>query len=172
MSGSGSRSACSRSGLDKHEAADAEIIELRIGAVGVGDEMAAERHVEGNIAGAFVGGAAIFRERVDADGPGRHAARDARVDHVDDAADRRGAEQQGRRAAQDFNSLRGQRVDRHLVVGSDEDRSSVPIPSTRMRTRSPDRPRRIGREAVGPKLEAVTPGWLARVSPMLGRAAR
>jgi hypothetical protein len=53
--------------------------------------------------------------------------------------------------------------------GSDEDRSSVPMPSVRIRTRSPCSPRRIGRDAVGPKLDAVTPGWLANVSPMLGR---
>jgi len=39
-----------------------------------------------------------------------------------------------------------------------------------MRTRSPDRPRRIGRDAVGPKLEAVTPGCFWSVSPMLVRA--
>ena len=38
--------------------------------------------------------------------------------------------------------------------------------------RSPPRPRRIGRDAVGPKLVAVTPGCRASVSPMLGRSSR
>ena len=54
----------------------------------------------------------------------------------------------------------------------DEDRSRLPMPSVRMRMRSPPRPRRIGREAAGPKLVALTPGCLASVSPMLGRIAR
>ena len=46
------------------------------------------------------------------------------------------------------------------------------MPSVSTRTRSPDRPRSTGAEAVGPKLVAETPGWLASVSPMLGRTSR
>ena len=56
--------------------------------------------------------------------------------------------------------------------GPDDDRSRLPMPSVRMRTRSPDRPRSTGAEAVGPKLVALTPGWRASVSPMLGRTSR
>ena len=56
--------------------------------------------------------------------------------------------------------------------GPDEDRSRLPMPSVSTRTRSPDKPRRTGAEASGPKLVADTPGWLASVSPMLGRSAR
>ena len=36
--------------------------------------------------------------------------------------------------------------------GLDEDTSKLPMPSVSTRMRSPDRPRRIGRDAVGPKL--------------------
>ena len=36
------------------------------------------------------------------------------------------------------------------------------MPSVRTRTRSPERPRRTGAEAVGPKLVALTPGWRAK----------
>jgi hypothetical protein len=56
--------------------------------------------------------------------------------------------------------------------GPDDDRSSVPIPSVSTRTRSPERPRNTGADAVGPKLVADTPGCLASVSPMLVRTWR
>ena len=46
------------------------------------------------------------------------------------------------------------------------------MPSVSTRTRSPDRPRKTGDEAVGPKLVDDTPGCRARVSPMLGRTWR
>ena len=46
--------------------------------------------------------------------------------------------------------------------GSDEDRSRLPMPSVRIAHALARRPRRIGREAVGPKLDAVTPGWLGQ----------
>ena len=52
------------------------------------------------------------------------------------------------------------------------DTSKLPIPSVSTRTRSPCRPRSTGREALGPKLVADTPGWRASVSPMVGRSSR
>src|SRR3546814_13356567 len=48
------------------------------------------------------------------------------------------------------------------------DTSIEPIPSVSTRTRSPWKPRRIGREALGPNELAVTPGWCASVSPIVG----
>ena len=158
--------------LRQDEAADAEIVELRTGGVGVRDQIAAERHVEREVDGTLVRGAAIFGERV-ARTDSAGTLREIRVSitlTTPPIAEEPNKSAEGPRKTSIRSAVSG------LIVtwwsGSDEDRSSVPIPSTRMRTRSPDRPRRIGREAVGPKLEAVTPGWLARVSPMLGRAAR
>jgi hypothetical protein len=50
--------------------------------------------------------------------------------------------------------------------------SRLPIPSVRTRTLSPWKPRSTGREALGPNEVAETPGWRARVSPMVGRSSR
>ena len=57
--------------------------------------------------------------RVDVHRLARHAPRDALVDHVDRAADRRAAVEQHRRPAQHLDPVGGQRVDRHRVVGRD-----------------------------------------------------
>ena len=46
------------------------------------------------------------------------------------------------------------------------------MPSVSTRTRSPWKPRSTGREALGPKEVAETPGWRASVSPIVGRRSR
>lgn len=50
--------------------------------------------------------------------------------------------------------------------------SIVFIPFCKMRTRSPSRPRMIGRLAAGPKYELLTPGIRANVCPKVGSIAR
>ena len=50
--------------------------------------------------------------------------------------------------------------------------SKLPMPSVSTRTRSPWKPRRTGREALGPNDVADTPGWRASVSPIVGRISR
>ena len=104
-------------GLREDEASNVEVVVLGISAVGVSDEVRADRHVEREVARPLVGGAAIFGERVDAHRAGGDAARDAGVDDVDYAADRGRAEQQGRGTAQHLDPFGGQRIDRDLVVG-------------------------------------------------------
>jgi len=52
--------------------------------------------------------------------------------------------------------------------GSVADKSRLLIPSMRTGARSPCSPRRIGRDALGPKLVELTPGISAKVSPRLG----
>ena len=52
------------------------------------------------------------------------------------------------------------------------DTSSAPIPSVRISSRSPDRPRSTGRATFGPEPEVETPGCFASVSPMVGRMSR
>ena len=52
------------------------------------------------------------------------------------------------------------------------DASRLPMPSVSTRTRSPWKPRSTGREALGPNEVAETPGWWARVSPIVGRRSR
>jgi len=98
-------------------AAYPQVIVFRIGAVGVGDEMAAERHVDADIARPFVRRRSVICQRFYRETVGRYAARNARIDHIDDPADRRGTEQQGARSAQHFDALRSQRIDRHGMVG-------------------------------------------------------
>ena len=46
------------------------------------------------------------------------------------------------------------------------------MPSVRIRIRSPWKPRSTGREALGPNEVADTPGWCARVSPIVGLRSR
>ena len=52
--------------------------------------------------------------------------------------------------------------------GSEVDRSRLLIPSTSTGARAPCSPRRIGRDADGPKLDALTPGMSASMSPRPG----
>ncbi len=47
-----------------------------------------------------------------------------------------------------------------------------PMPSVSTRTRSPWKPRRIGRDALGPNEVAETPGCFDRVSPIVGFRSR
>ncbi len=99
--------------------------------------------------------------------------RDAAVDHIDDAADGGGAVKQSGRSVQHLDPVGEQRIDRRLAWSAEvAETSKLPMPSVSSRMRSPEKPRRIGREALGPKEEAVTPGWRASVSPRLGRRSR
>ncbi len=52
------------------------------------------------------------------------------------------------------------------------DTSKLPMPSVSTRTRSASWPRRMGREELGPKKLADTPGWRDSISPMVGRVSR
>ena len=79
-------------------AADVEVVIFGISGVGVGYEMTAERHVDANIARPLVGRRPIIQEQVDIDVFGK-LPRNTRVDHVDNPADGRGAEQQRPRSA-------------------------------------------------------------------------
>jgi len=101
----------------QHVAANVEVVELGVSAVGMGHEVPADRHVDRQIARAFIGRRAVLQQRVGGDGLVRHVARDAGIDHVDHAADGRRAEQQCRRSTQHFDPLRGQGVNGDLVVG-------------------------------------------------------
>ena len=78
----------------------------------MGDEVAAERHVDAEVARALVRRRAVAGSASSDIASSGHAARDARVDHVDDSADRRGAVEQGGWAAQHLDALGGQRIDR------------------------------------------------------------
>ena len=173
MSGSALASAASRSSFDRMWPPVLRSSDLRPIAVGMERrngrraERRRRRWQSRSLAARAVAG-----ERVDADGILGPAARNARVDDVDDAADRRGAEQQSGRAAQHLDPLGGERVDRDGMVGAGRRQVELPMPSVSTRTRSPERPRSTGAEAAGPKLVALTPGWRARVSPMLGRTSR
>ncbi len=101
----------------EREAADAHIVAGQIAAIDMQHEVACRLHIGGNRE------AALGRGRTEA-GNGvdprhaifRQAARDTRVDDVDDAADRRRPEQQRGRPAQHFDALRQQRVNGHGMV--------------------------------------------------------
>ena len=97
-------------------AAGVEIAGLAIGAVQMNHELVGQRHFDFARARAFIGGATIGADRVDMDRFVGHAARDAAVDHIDDAADRRRSVEQRRGAAQDFDAIGGQRIDRNGMV--------------------------------------------------------
>lgn len=66
--------------------------------------------------GAFMGGAAIGGDAVDVDRFVRHAAGNAAVDHIDYAANGRGAVGQGGGSAQHLYAIGGEGVDRHGVI--------------------------------------------------------
>ena len=74
--------------LRQDEAADSKVVEFRIGAIGMGDEMTADRHIDREIARPLIRGAAEFGQGVHPHRLGGDAARDARVDDINDAADR------------------------------------------------------------------------------------
>ena len=75
-------------------------------------------HIDRQVGGALVGRGAIFSRPSAPTPPSGSLARDAPVDDVDHAADRRRSEQQRRRAAQHLDPLGGQRVDRDRMVGA------------------------------------------------------
>ena len=96
--------------------ASVEIAGLAVAAVQMDDELVGQRHFDFARARALIGGAAIGADRVDMYRLIGHAARNAAVDHIDDAADRRRPIEQGGRPAQDFDAIGGQRIDRHGMV--------------------------------------------------------
>ena len=102
--------------LGQDIAAGAQIVGLAVAAIDMDDEILGQRHLDLARTAAFVGGAAIGADRVDMDRLVRHAARDAAVDHIDHAADRRRSIEQGGRAAQHLDPVGGQRVDRDGMV--------------------------------------------------------
>ena len=128
MSGSLLASACSRRSRDKHEAADGQVVGPRQIAIGVNNEMSAQRDVDGGAARSFVCRATVERQRIDTDRSLRQPAWNPRIDDVDDAADRRRTEQEGRRAAQDLDPLGRDRVDGNFVVGPDRGHVERPDP--------------------------------------------
>ncbi len=102
--------------VTQHIAADAQIVALAIAAVDMRDDLRGDREVHRCAAAALVRSRAIGTDRVDMEAILRHRARDAAVEDVDRAADRLAAEQEHGGAAQHFDALRRQRLDRHGVV--------------------------------------------------------
>ena len=100
----------------QHEAADPQVRRAAVIAVDMHDEAAADRRVDPRIDRSLARRRAISGEPLEMDRLLRDMARNARVDDVDDAADRRGAEQQHRRPAQHLDPLGGERVDRHRMI--------------------------------------------------------
>ena len=84
----------------------------------MGNEIAAERHVNRAIGDALVGGASIAEEELAADGATRLRPRNTGIDDVHHAANRRRSEQQCRWSAQHLDPLRRQGVDRDGVIGT------------------------------------------------------
>ena len=83
----------------------------------MGDEILAQRKIErGGPASQIVGGVG-FGEDVEMEGFVEAAGRDALVDDVDRTADGLAPVEKDRGAAQDFDALGGQRLDRDGVVG-------------------------------------------------------
>jgi hypothetical protein len=82
----------------------------------MGDEVTAERAIDGGIGGPLLRSGAVGNERVDVVAVLGLAARDSGVDDVDDAADRRRTEQQCGRPAKHLDPLRRQWVDGRGVI--------------------------------------------------------
>ena len=98
-------------------AADAQVVGLRIAAVGVDHPAAADRRIDRGRDRALVRRRAVRRQRRDVDRLVGHRHRDAAVDHVDHAADRRGTVEQRLRPAQHLDALGKQRADHGGVIG-------------------------------------------------------
>ena len=101
----------------QHIAADLQVVALRIGTVGVEDEMPAQRHIARARDRALLRGRAVGGDRIHVIAILGQGARDALVDHVDHAADRRRAIEQHRRTAQHLDALGQQRIDDHRMIG-------------------------------------------------------
>src|SRR5215218_9065262 len=80
--------------------------------------MSAQRNVERAVEEALVSGGSVAGEHIRPNRILRLAARNARVDDVDYAADRGGAEEQSGRTAQHLDALRGHWIDGDGVVGA------------------------------------------------------
>ncbi len=93
-----------------------QIAGLGVAAIGMCDEASADRHLDLASDGALIGCAAIGGDGVHMHRLIGHAAGDAAVDHIDDAADCGGAVEQGGGTAQDLDPISGQRVYRDRVV--------------------------------------------------------
>ena len=97
-------------------AADVEVVGLDVAAVGMEHDLRSQRHVDDGPDVALVRGRAVVGEHVDVDRLVGHGAGNAGIDDVDDAADRRRAVEQRRRAAQHLDPLGELRIDDDSMV--------------------------------------------------------
>ena len=97
-------------------AACPQVIALLPIAVDMDDELAGEWNVDGPVDEALVRRRAVAGESGHPDCIFGKTTRDARINDVDDAADRRRAEQERGRAAKDFDALGSDRIDGNGVV--------------------------------------------------------
>jgi hypothetical protein len=136
------------------------------------DKMAAQRDVDAEVDGALVGGRAVGQQAsAPSGGSGRRRGMRASMTlTTPPIAEEPNSRAEGPRSTSIFSAVIGLMA--MAWSGPDEPMSRLPMPSVRTRTRSPERPRSTGAEAAGPKLVALTPGWRAWVSPMLGRTSR
>ena len=81
------------------------------------DEALAERHVDRGADALVLRRGAIAGERIDVGGAFGDGARDAAVEDIDRPADGLARKEQHRRAAQNFDTIGGQRIDRHGMIG-------------------------------------------------------
>src|SRR5690606_18092270 len=115
-----------------NEAAAFDIASLAPAAVDMRDDLRAEGHVDRTADIPVIRGGCKAADRVNMNMVGGYFARNAAVKQVDRAPDCLTAEEQYGGAAQDFDALHGQRVDRHRVV--------------RRGIRSVDRPDAVGQD--------------------------
>jgi len=73
-------------------------------------------NVASELTGALIGGAAIGADATQPEAIFRHASRDARIDDVDDTAQRRRTEQQRAWPPQNLDPVGEQRIDRHRMI--------------------------------------------------------
>ena len=136
----------------QHVPAHPLVIGLVEARIDMGDEARAQRDIDRAADRPLACGRAKATDQVDMISALRNHARDPPVDHVDRAADRLPAEQQGGGTAQHFDPLGGQRVDGHRMVGrsiADVDRADAvgQHPHPLALETAQHRPGRAGREA-------------------------
>ena len=148
---------------------------LRSSVRGIGDlpvenDMFHGRQRQVDRAAAFVIGAVVAAAEFAIQSRGRLFHRDKVIRHVDDAADRAGAEEDRRRAANDFDALAQERADARRVIGAE----IGDVENLRAIVQNPDAIVRLaannGRLAPAVKPLPAMPGSFARVSPRLGAA--
>ncbi len=103
-------------GGQQETVAGAQVAASGIGTVGMQHEVPADRDVTGGTARTLVGRRSIGARRVETIAVLGQAARDARIDDVDDTADRRRSEQQRRWPAQHLDPFGQQRIDDDRMI--------------------------------------------------------